>query len=525
MGETVSEPPGAGTSAVAAGILTAAAVVVVAVSWIVSDALSRRWGRLPPGPVGLPVIGNFLELMGSKGLPHRAMARLSRKYGPILFLKLGQAPLVLVSDQRLAKACLTGSNDKIFAGRPQMESIRRLAFGECPGIAMTPYGDAWRHVRKLCSLQLFTTRRVSEFEPLRRSEVMALVRRIKEQAGKKQEAVNLTQALNSLAEAVTSGLLLGKPLAEIGGGEAGVNMLTLVQRMTDLFQAPIIGEFIPALGFLDRGTRAALDQVHVGFEKLFSQLIPERQRRCPDSPQVILDVLLDNLDEDWAKSILMELIAAASDTTAATLDWAMAELVASPQAMKRLQEELDEVVAGEAATDRLIEEAELGKLVYLKAVLKETMRLHPPVPLLVPHMSMETCCYVDGYKIPRGADCWSMLGPSDETLLVGRIGRSTSSPSDFSHGGRSHRLSPASTLSSCHLAAAGAFAQACPWPFPSLSPPLPTLCTPSTGMCLPTALLTCPSAFPPLLAAPPLSLLSPSFVTPQISPFYIYIRL
>ncbi|MCO5564848.1 hypothetical protein L7F22_018516 [Adiantum nelumboides] len=401
MGETVSEPPGAGTSGVAAGILTAAAVVVLAVSWIVSDALSRRWGRLPPGPVGLPVIGNFLELMGSKGLPHRAMARLSRKYGPILFLKLGQAPLVLVSDQRLAKACLTGSNDKIFAGRPQMESIRRLAFGECPGIAMTPYGDAWRHVRKLCSLQLFTTRRVSEFEPLRRSEVMALVRRIKEQAGKKQEAVNLTQALNSLAEAVTSGLLLGKPLAEIGGGEAGVNMLTLVQRMTDLFQAPIIGEFIPALGFLDRGTRAALDQVHVGFEKLFSQLIPERQRRCPDSPQVILDVLLDNLDEDWAKSILMELIAAASDTSAATLDWAMAELVASPQAMKRLQEELDEVVAGEAATDRLIEEAELGKLVYLKAVLKETMRLHPPVPLLVPHMSMETC-YVDGYKIPKG---------------------------------------------------------------------------------------------------------------------------
>ncbi|MCO5560806.1 hypothetical protein L7F22_014426 [Adiantum nelumboides] len=89
-----------------------------------------------------------------------------------------------------------------------------------------------------------------------------------------------------------------------------------------------------------------------------------------------------------------ELIAAASDTTAATLDWSMAELVASTQAMKRLQEELDEVVA----IDRLIEEAELAKLVYLKAVYKETMRLHPPVPLLVPHMSMETC-YVDGLLV------------------------------------------------------------------------------------------------------------------------------
>ncbi|MCO5570004.1 hypothetical protein L7F22_023719 [Adiantum nelumboides] len=172
--------------------------------------------------------------MGSKGLPHRVIARLSSKYGSILFLKLGQAPLVLISHQRLAKACLTGNNDKVFAGRPQMESVRRLAFGKWSGIAMTPYGNAWRHVRKLCSLRLFTTKRVSEFKPLQRSQVMALVRSIKEQ-GKEEEAVNLTQALYGLIEVVTSGLLLGKSLSEIGGGKAGVNMQTLVQRMTDLF--------------------------------------------------------------------------------------------------------------------------------------------------------------------------------------------------------------------------------------------------------------------------------------------------
>ncbi|MCO5584319.1 hypothetical protein L7F22_040840 [Adiantum nelumboides] len=118
-----------------------------------------------------------------------------------------------------------------------------------------------------------------------------------------------------------------------------------------------------------------------------------------------------------------ELIAAASDTTAATLDWSMAELVASPQAMKRLQEELDEVMA----TDRL------GKLVYLKAMLKETMRLHPPVPLLVPHMSMETC-YVDGllvnaWAIGRDPASW----PDQSEHFI---------PERFSHiGGRSHRLS------------------------------------------------------------------------------------
>ncbi|MCO5570005.1 hypothetical protein L7F22_023720 [Adiantum nelumboides] len=166
--------------------------------------------------------------------------------------------------------------------------------------------------------------------------------------------------------------------------------------------------------------------------------------------------------------------------TARTLDWAMAELMASTQAMKRLQEELDEVVAGEGAIHRLIGKAELGKLVYLKAVLKDTMRLHPLVPLLVPYMSMETC-YLDGYKIPKGCrllvNAWA-IGRDDGILLVGLTGRSTSSPSDFSHRRALSSTFAASTLSSCHLAAADKYARASPWPFPSLSPQLPTLCTP-----------------------------------------------
>ncbi|MCO5598117.1 hypothetical protein L7F22_052209 [Adiantum nelumboides] len=399
------------------GTAVAAAVVVVAVVWVASEVLRRKRCRLPPGPWGLPVVGNLLTLVGNE-LPHRALTTLSKKYGPIVFLKLGAVPTILISGCDLAKACLTGHNDKVFASRPTMEVTRRLGFGQCAGIAMAPFGDDWRQARRLCSMQLFTTRRVNDFQPMRRSEIIALVGKIEGQVG---QPVNLTQAIASLSEAMTCKMLLGKSLSEIGDQTLGIDMQMLVQRMTDLFQRPIIGDFIPALGFLDRKTKVALDEVHTGFDILISKLIDERQQRPARSLEVILDVLLDNLDANKAKTIMMELIGAAIDTSATTLDWAMAELVRNPKAMRRMQKELDEVTKGE---DRMIEEEELGSLVYTKAVLKEAMRLHTPVPLLLPHLSTETC-HVGGYCIPKG--CRLLVN----VWAIGRDPKIWDEPQDF----------------------------------------------------------------------------------------------
>ncbi|KAI5072454.1 hypothetical protein GOP47_0012560 [Adiantum capillus-veneris] len=401
-----------------AGGAAVAAALVVTVVWMASEVIRRGRSRLPPGPWGLPVIGNLLKLVGGE-LPHRAMARLSKKYGPIVFLKLGAAPTILVSDCDLAKACLSGHNDKVFASRPSMEITRRLCFGQCAGIAMAPFGEEWRQARRLCSMQLFTTRRVNEFQTSRKSEIITLVRRIERQIG---DPVNVTQAIATLSESITCKMLLGKSLAEVGDEKLGIDMQMLVHRMTELFHIPIIGDFIPALEFLDRKTKVALDEVHTGFDTLISKLIHERQQRPLGSPQVILDVLLDNLDANRAKTIMMELIGAGIDTSATTLDWAMAELVGNPRAMRRMQEELDGVTKGDS---RMIEEEEIGSLVYTKAVLKETMRLHAPVPLLLPHMSTEEC-YVGGYRIPKG--CRLLIN----VWAIGRDPKSWEEPEKFS---------------------------------------------------------------------------------------------
>lgn len=86
---------------------------------------------------------------------------------------------------------------------------------------------------------------------------------------------------------------------------------------------------------------------------------------------------------------------AGTDTTAATLEWIMTELARNPGVMKKAQEE----VRRNAPTSDKLGKRHLHDLRYLKAVIKETMRLHPPVPLLVPRESMERCV-LDGYEVP-----------------------------------------------------------------------------------------------------------------------------
>ena len=91
------------------------------------------------------------------------------------------------------------------------------------------------------------------------------------------------------------------------------------------------------------------------------------------------------------------MIIAGTDTSFITLEWAMTELVRYPGVMKKLQEE----IRGIANRDSVVREEDLRGMSYLKAVIKEVLRLYPAAPILLPHESMETC-QIQGYEIPAG---------------------------------------------------------------------------------------------------------------------------
>lgn len=90
------------------------------------------------------------------------------------------------------------------------------------------------------------------------------------------------------------------------------------------------------------------------------------------------------------------MMGASIDTSATVIEWAISELIRHPQVMKKLQHELKKVVG----MNRIVEESDIESLDYLDMVVKETLRLHPPAPLLLPHESIEDCT-VGGFHIPR----------------------------------------------------------------------------------------------------------------------------
>ncbi|GJN28870.1 hypothetical protein PR202_gb17042 [Eleusine coracana subsp. coracana] len=130
--------------------------------------------QLPLGPWRLPVIGSIHHLLGA--LPHHSLRRLSSCYGPLMFLKLGEIPVIVVSSRDATKEVMK-THDAVFATRPQTAIIQILT-KHSHDIFLTPYGGCWRQLRKICVSELLSTRRVQSFRPIPEEEVARLVHAI-----------------------------------------------------------------------------------------------------------------------------------------------------------------------------------------------------------------------------------------------------------------------------------------------------------------------------------------------------------
>ncbi|THG01375.1 hypothetical protein TEA_006326 [Camellia sinensis var. sinensis] len=359
---------------------------------------------LPPGPPGLPFIGNLHQLDNSA--PHRYFWNLSKQYGPLMSLRLGSVPTLVVSSAKMAKEVMK-THDLEFSSRPSMVGPQKLSYNGLDW-AFAPYNDYWRQMRKLCGLQLFNTKRVQSFHSVR-EEVHRMIEKISKLAS--EDKGSTTQSMTLSQTSIRSGS------ASINRPSAGVDVWIDVRIVAVLILRPsaaispcccinlsemlmgLTSTTICRVAFGKRlsGLYGRLEKNFKEFDKFYQEIIDDHldPKRRKSNQEDITDVLLKlqnnrslaiDITFDHIKAVLMNIFFGGTDTSAATLVWAMTAL---------MQEEVRNLVGEKGSVD----EDDLQNLPYLKAVVKETMRLHPAVPLLVPRETTQTC-KIDGYEIP-----------------------------------------------------------------------------------------------------------------------------
>ncbi|KAD4584944.1 hypothetical protein E3N88_22545 [Mikania micrantha] len=303
--------------------------------------------NLPPQPWKLPFIGHLHHLSGS--LPHQALANLAQKLGPIIHLQLGEIKAVVISSPDLAKQIMK-TDDLSFATRPKLLCAEIVGYNYID-IAFAPYGDYWRQMRKLSILELLSAKRVESFESVRDEESWNVVEATMKESPR---PVNVTEKIFTMMNVISFRVSVGSRCKN------QAKLLELIEQILSAAGGFDVADLYPSFKLLHlvSGLRKKLMKIHHDVDEMFEGIISDHlDRRAAGETDHgdLLDVMLRLKDEGGLQFPI-------------TND-------------------------------------------NIKAILLETLRLHPPLPLLLPRECRNTC-EVDGYDIPVNTkviiNCWKI---------------------------------------------------------------------------------------------------------------------
>ncbi|KAK2376145.1 cytochrome P450 93B16 [Trifolium repens] len=380
---------------------------------------SKEHFPYPPSPPAIPIIGH-LHLV--KPLIHQAFRDLSDRYGPLISLRLGSVQFIVVNTPSLAKEFLK-TNELVYSSRKKNIAINLVTYDDAT-FAFAPYGTYWKFIKKVSTFELLGNRTIGQFLPIRTRELHEFIQTLANKS-KAEESVNLTQALLKLSNNIISQMMLS--IETSGSDSQAEQARTLVREVTQTFGEFNVSDFIGFCKKMDlQGLKKRALDIHKRYDAFLEKLICDREesRRkvkveggFVDEEKVkdFLDILLDvseakdcevNFTRNHIKSLILDYFTAATDTTAISLEWAIAELYNNPMVLKKAQEEVERVIGKE----RLVSEADISNLPYTNAVIKETLRLHPPLPMIARKGTQD--CVIDEKMIPKGSivcvNIWAM---------------------------------------------------------------------------------------------------------------------
>ncbi|CAN0922151.1 Cytochrome P450 82A1 (Fragment) [Linum grandiflorum] len=398
-------------------ILLAASIVFLYLLFrLTTTSVTKNNHNAPPQARGAwPIVGHLPLLAGPRP-PHIVLGNMADKHGPIFTIRMGIHQTLVVSNWETAKECLT-THDRVFADRPATLATDLLGYQRSM-VGFSTYGTYWRQVRKIATLELLSSHRLELLKTARESEVKLATKELYGYWAKNVQngavSVEITSWFSEITLNVILKMIVGKSIGYFNGGANEVgSMMGLFKDFFELSGRFLVADGLPYLRWLDVG----------GFEKAMKKTAEEmdvvvggwlkehKDKRDSagggkvedDFMDVLLNVLedegsIDGRDSDTTnKATCLALTLAASDTTSVTMTWLLSLLINHPDFLRKAQIELDTNVGKE----RQVQESDLHNLVYLKAIVNETMRLYPAAPLSVPHQSMEDCT-VAGHLIRGG---------------------------------------------------------------------------------------------------------------------------
>ncbi|GLT70605.1 hypothetical protein SLA2020_426750 [Shorea laevis] len=326
-------------------------------------------------------------------------------------LKFGSLSVVVASSPEMAKQFLK-TYDHIFASRPQTAAGKYISYNYT-NIVWAPYGPYHHQGRKIFMSELFNSKRLESYEYIRVEERRDLVSRLRALSGK---PASVKEHLLHLTLSIISRIALGKKYFSESELETSAMTLKEFQQMLEewllLNSKSNVGDLIPWLSFLDlQGYVKRMKALRKKFDRFHDHVFDDHKikRGVVEDfvPKDMVDFLLQlaedpnadvKLTYDNVKALTQDLLIGATDTSGASVEWAMSELMKQPHLIRKATEELDRVIGKE----RWVEEKDIPQLPYIDAIIKETMRKHPVAVFLAPHLALEDC-NIAGYDIRKGS--------------------------------------------------------------------------------------------------------------------------
>ncbi|GAU40870.1 hypothetical protein TSUD_40450 [Trifolium subterraneum] len=356
--------------------------------------------KLPPGPSIFTIMSHVFELYNK---PQQTLAKFAKFYGPVMLIKLCTETTVIISSSDMAKEILH-TNDSLFTDRSVPHNTTTHNHNNF-SLVFLPFSPLWQHLRKICHNNLFSIKTLDGSQELRRMKLKDLLNDM-HKSSLTGEAVEIRRAAFKACINFLSYTFVSQDFVESLDDE----YKDIVSTLLSAVGTPNIADHFPILKILDpqgikRHTTKYVAKVFYALDIIIDKRMKLRESDDYVSKNDMLDTLLDiskedsqKMDKKQIKHLLLDLLVAGTDTSAFGLERAMTRLVHDPKAMSIAKKELEDTIG----LGNPIEESDIDRLPYLQAVIKESLRLHPPAPMLLPRKA-RVDVEISGYTIPKGA--------------------------------------------------------------------------------------------------------------------------